>query len=455
MALVLLLIALFPDSLFAHVKWFTHFSYADRPVTLEEAITPVFLGLMALSIVVIAILAALEPKIVSHKLFKKVDSMLSVHSQHSLLVMRVGIGAVLLLSWQDNAMLVPELNIIYEWVGWYQFGLAFLLLFRKTTPIAGVGLMLLYIFGVVEFGLLHMLDYPLYLGAGYFLLSFCSGNPKVKASALPVLYLSVGFSLCWVALEKIIYPQWGLYVLYHQPQLSFGLDLGFFLVASAFVEFALGFLIITGLFQRPIALVISIVFLMTTLTFGKVEVIGHTPVHAALIVLLLEGRGSHAVFIGRFLRRPVLRIATISLMFAALFFLLLMPYAGAAWDTYQEHQHHLSMGRDNVEVGHLDEKPELHVNIVPDHHSGYNLELVTENFDFSPESASAEHKHGEGHAHLYLNNVKLARVYHSWHHLSELRPGKYELTVTLNSNDHRVYTIDGEPVKFVQTIEVE
>ena len=33
-------VALVPTAAWAHVKWFSEFSYADRPRTLQEALTP-------------------------------------------------------------------------------------------------------------------------------------------------------------------------------------------------------------------------------------------------------------------------------------------------------------------------------------------------------------------------------------------------------------------------------
>ena len=52
---------------------------------------------------------------------------------------------------------------------------------------------------------------------------FSSRRPAPRASAgwrLPALFATVGFSLCWVALEKLVYPQWGLYVIGRHPQLD-------------------------------------------------------------------------------------------------------------------------------------------------------------------------------------------------------------------------------------------
>ena len=40
----------------AHVKWFSEFSFGDRPLTLAQAITPAFLALALLSTVTIGAL---------------------------------------------------------------------------------------------------------------------------------------------------------------------------------------------------------------------------------------------------------------------------------------------------------------------------------------------------------------------------------------------------------------
>jgi hypothetical protein len=139
-----------------------------------------------------------------------------------------------------------------------------------------------------------------------------------------------------VALEKMIYPQWGLYVLEQNPQLSLGLPLQFFLLAAAFVEFSLGYLLIINLLQRPLALVITLVFFTTTLIFGKVEVIGHTAIHAALVVFLLEGPGGvfkPPIALHRGLR---LRTAFAAVNFALLLAVLIVPYSYGAMASHRD-----------------------------------------------------------------------------------------------------------------------
>ncbi len=439
-ALLLLGIAM-PAALWAHVKWFSDFSFADRPLTLAEAITPSVIGLLVLSMVVIGGLVWVDLRLTDIQWYRRLDRRLAALSDRSTLVLRVGAGATLLLAWQGDAIFVPELSIGAAWIGWYQFALALLLLFRRTVWIAGVGILLLYGYGFTQFGALHMLDYTFVAGVGYYFAVTRSAGEKIRATSLPALYLTVGFSLCWVALEKLIYPEWGRYVLAQNPQLALGLDIDFFLTAAAFVEFSLGYLLIICLMQRPMALLITLVFFSTTLVFGKVEVIGHTLIHAALIVFLLEGPGTFYKAPYAFHKRPSLRTAFASVNVALLFAALIVPYALLAQQAYRDHVHMSAHHR--VEIPEGVASPTVELLVHRDALGGYTVEVVTENFQFAPAAAGSDHTPGEGHAHLYLNNVKLARLYGPWYHLPALKPGPQKLAVVLSANDHRLYTAFG------------
>jgi hypothetical protein len=262
--------------------------------------------------------------------YQRTNAWLEARAPNSRLVMRVGTAMVLLLAWQADRMVMPDLALPAGWVGWLEFALAGLLLFERTTSLAGLGVLFLFLVGIRDAGLYYMLDYLLVAGVGYYLFASGVRRPVFSASALPALYATVGFSLCWVALEKVIWPQWGLYVLQQNPQLAMGLDLRFFLLGAAFVELSLGYLLIINLLQRPLALLITLVFFTTTLVFGKTEVIGHSLIHAALIVFVLEGPG-------RGLRPPIalhrrlpLRMAFAAVNFVVLLGILLPLYAHGA-----------------------------------------------------------------------------------------------------------------------------
>jgi hypothetical protein len=85
----------------------------------------------------------------------------------------------------------------------------------------------------------------------------------------------------------------------------------------------------------------------------------------------------------------------------------------------------------------------------------YSLHLRTEHFRFTPEAVSRAPVFGEGHAHLYVDDVLLGRIYGSWHHLPRLKPGKHEILVTLNWNNHDEYAVGGSTIAARQALEVK
>lgn len=240
---------------------------------------------------------------------------LAARQQHSLLVMRIGLGMTLLLSWQADSLLVPELEISSSLTGWFQFALALALIFPRATPYAGAGVMLLWLIAVADFGLFHMLDYTLFIGVAIYLGVSTTTSSKIRGVGVPALYIGLGFSLIWVALEKIIYPQWSLEILEGNSHLAMGIPTDTFLTLITFSELALGFLLVIGLLGRPLGLAISLVMFTTALTFGKTEVIGHTIIHATLIVFLLKGEGDFYTAPTNIHRKLGLRFAFASVNF--------------------------------------------------------------------------------------------------------------------------------------------
>jgi hypothetical protein len=90
--------------------------------------------------------------------------------------------------------------------------------------------------------------------------------------------------------------------------------------------------------------------------------------------------------------------------------------------------------------------PSIQLVVHEDPVSGWNLELMTENFTFAPERVNSESTINEGHAHLYINGEKVMRIYSHWHHLPELEPGINTVRITLNTNGHDELVNQGEVV---------
>ena len=92
---------------------------------------------------------------------------------------------------------------------------------------------------------------------------------------------------------------------------------------------------------------------------------------------------------------------------------------------------HSMLAVDNWSV-----KPTIIAEIHKDPVGGWNLNLQTTNFTYNAAAAGLENKQGEGHAHVYVNGMKLARIYGDWFHIGALPQGHNLILVTLNANDH-------------------
>ncbi|MHC0430535.1 hypothetical protein ACX6XY_10135 [Streptomyces sp. O3] len=96
-----------------------------------------------------------------------------------------------------------------------------------------------------------------------------------------------------------------------------------------------------------------------------------------------------------------------------------------------------------------DGAPEVGLTVRPDSLDGWNLHIPVRNFRFTPDSVGGAALYGTGHAHLYLDGRKIARLYGPWHHLPGrlVTKGTHELTVRLYADDHTAWAVDGEPVE--------
>ena len=81
--------------------------------------------------------------------------------------------------------------------------------------------------------------------------------------------------------------------------------------------------------------------------------------------------------------------------------------------------------------------------LIPLSDGGYNIRVQTLNFTFAPQRVGMEPSAGEGHAHLYVDDVKVARLYGEWFHLESLPDDAEMISVALYANNHRPLAMDG------------
>ena len=87
--------------------------------------------------------------------------------------------------------------------------------------------------------------------------------------------------------------------------------------------------------------------------------------------------------------------------------------------------------------------------------AGWRVLSEVEDFQFNRELADGAHKPGNGHGHLYLNGLKLGRVYEPAVDFGWLPKGRHRVRVTLNTNNHQTYMVDGKPVSATTDIVID
>lgn len=101
-------------------------------------------------------------------------------------------------------------------------------------------------------------------------------------------------------------------------------------------------------------------------------------------------------------------------------------------------------------------KPAIALNVEPETNgTGWNINAEVTDFKFDKQAVDRTHVPGTGHGHIYLNGLKLGRVFERTTAIGMLPKGTHLVRVTLNTNDHRVYIVDGRPVTATAEIVVE
>ena len=121
---------------------------------------------------------------------------------------------------------------------------------------------------------------------------------------------------------------------------------------------------------------------------------------------------------------------------------------------HSTHSHDVH-SHEQLEVG-FDVAPTIEISVYEDSKSGYNLEIETTNFEFvsTYNFENIQSDIFRGHAHLYINGEKVSRLYSGSYYLGDLE-GYNEITVTLNTNDHKDLALEGETIQDTFILQVE
>jgi hypothetical protein len=99
--------------------------------------------------------------------------------------------------------------------------------------------------------------------------------------------------------------------------------------------------------------------------------------------------------------------------------------------------------------------PTIAVDIKKDSLDGWDLHVITTNYTWTPENINQAPIANQGHAHLYIDG-KLIVLLGPWYHIDSalLAPGRHVITVSLNANDHSVFSVNGQNIQATQTLYV-
>ena len=269
----------------AHVKWFCAYDVAGQPRGLEQVLCPNFEWLTALALAALMFGCLAEGTPLGGALLNALDRVTARIRTDTELLVRATLGFFFVSLWgMGGTILTPELKTDLAWVPWFQLALATCLIWRRTMPITGAGIVVLFALAVRQYGVFHLADYPVFLGVAAYLILRGLDIEVMNVRPLDLVRYAAAVTLMWASVEKWAYPQWTDPLLAAKPQMTMGASPELFMQAAGVIEFTLAFALIwTPLVRRTAAIILAAIFVSAVFEFGKVDAIGHS----GIIVVLL------------------------------------------------------------------------------------------------------------------------------------------------------------------------
>jgi len=280
---------LLPARAWAHVKWFEPYDVTEPPTPIVGGVLTAHYLLVLAGFALLVFGGFLLDRLAARS--GRSIARLGGREATEERVMRAGTGAFFMaLFTMGGVILTPELRTEASWVGWLQFGIAASMLSARSCLLGAAGILALYGYGIAQYGLFHLTDYPMFLGIAAYLALTSSGSERLQRLRMPILYATICAGLMWGAVEKWAYPQWTFPLLEQRPYLTLGLPPEDFMVLAGFVEFALAFHILTGLGLLRLGIVgLGSIFMLAIVDFGKLDAIGHLPILVSFVAMFLHG----------------------------------------------------------------------------------------------------------------------------------------------------------------------
>jgi hypothetical protein len=279
---------LLPMRAWAHVKWFAPYDVSHQPASVNNVLTGHFVLVFMVFTLLLASTFLLD------RIAAKWGSRLAAPGnceEFEERLVRSGTAAFFMALFATGGIiLTPELRTTADWSTWLQLGIAASMLSERTCALGSLGILALYGFGVAQYGLFHLSDYPMFLGLAAYLALTSVTSQRLRSLRMSILHVSICVTLMWGAVEKWAYPQWTFPLLAERPYLTFGLPPDLFMIVAGFVEFTFAFYMLTGLALLRLAVLgLGAIFAAAILDFGKPDAIGHLPILVAMTAMFLHG----------------------------------------------------------------------------------------------------------------------------------------------------------------------
>jgi len=281
----------------AHVKWFVQFDLLCPPrEPFSVMMSRYFLGFAAVVLPLMFAVAYVDQRTTGHGLLARVglkrialglEPAFAFVARHAPAIIRYAAALFFFILFVTGSfILTPELKTQTEWVRWLQLAVALLLLTQRSAWLGALGVAVLYGKAVADYGLFHMLDYPIFPGVAIYILMWSLWDKRTDVLADAVLRGFTSITLLWAGIEKFAYPEWSFPLLAEKPALTFGFNPEFYMVAAGFVEFCAAYLLISGrLASRAAAFVLLLLFVSAIVPFGAIDALGHSVIIVVLVVL--------------------------------------------------------------------------------------------------------------------------------------------------------------------------
>ncbi len=276
----------------AHVKWFEAYQVSATPTPIPTVLgLPAFWLGIGLVLGFFLLTALLERRGIGGAVIRGLDTVTTPLRDGADAFLLAVFGAFFVALYAiGGTWLTPELRTEHGWVPWVQLLVALLLVARRTRILAAGLIVALWALTLTEYDLFHLLDYlALGLGIAGFLALSSLPDGAWHRRRFAVLRIGVALGLMWSSMEKFAYPQWFLPLLEEKPYLAFGLDFGPYTTMAGVAEFTLGFgLLWTPLVRRLSAAALFLLMFAAVYPFGRVDMIGHATILAALLVAVAD-----------------------------------------------------------------------------------------------------------------------------------------------------------------------